>query len=65
MKRIPDEYCKINISKSIDKDYPHSFVCRCGNVIHFKMVSNRRPYESVAVYCPVCDRIEVYHSKED
>jgi len=65
MKRVPDEYCKINISKAVDKDYPYSFSCRCGNVIHFKMISNREPYEAVAVYCPVCDRVVVYRSKEE
>lgn len=42
---------------SLSEEYRDGVFCSCGNIIKFK---NRKPYETVIVKCPKCNRRILY-----
>lgn len=41
----------------LDKEYQDGVFCGCGVCIKFK---NRKPYETVIVKCPICEKEIIY-----
>ena len=58
MRTIPEsDLIIINRDLFLDKEYRDGVFCNCGICIKFK---NRKPYETVKVICPICEKEIIY-----
>lgn len=66
MRYIPDEDCKVVYGEAREeKEFSERIACPCGAFVYFNINVKREPYESVGVKCTCCNRILVYHPKEE
>ena len=66
MRYIPDEDCKVVYGEAREeKEFSERIACPCGAFVYFNINVEREPYESVVVKCTCCNRILVYHPKEE
>ncbi len=56
-RHIPIEDIIISNTPILDDKYTDGIFCYCGAIIKFK---NRKPFETVIVICPNCDRRIIY-----
>ena len=58
IRTIPEsDLIIINRGLFLDKEYRDGVFCNCGICIKFK---NRKPYETVKVICPICEKEIIY-----